>query len=568
MKAPTVRKFTDEFREAELAKGNRSLYYFAQAILGFDRLSALQAELCAFLQSPWRRAVIAVYRGGYKSTLTTQAYPLWRGLYIPDWSCKIIENSRENAMRNHVVPMIDLFISSPRADYLQWLYQHRIPNNFAGTNSDQIVFKKNNPLSMPTISYWGIDSRFEGYHGPCVILDDPEGADADKSDVPNEDSYRAYQRAIPLLEPPATGQILVVATSHGDNPLIWRLRERHQWESEKDNARSPVKFFWRAVIDSTGEPREPHRFPKALLNELALEPMYDQQYLLLKRRKTDIVFREDAIQAAAWEWVDVEQTVIKYPSFEYDMEELNETGWTKPTTVEVRVNVNQLRYFIHSDPTHKLDEQMKHKKKNRPSHNALVIVGVAPDGHAIVMGQWGESDDIADLTDEYIRLARLYNIYKGTFEATGAQIWFFSILKTKMQMMRQAQMVSMLRRDGVTKREDFHVDLLSKTVEANKTNETKEWLFRERLAPWINHGILHFNLMQNAPILDQVRNISDESKPIDFVDALSQGPEIWSAPIQGELAQARLSRRRMATQTLAEKRLNLQPSPYRGYGPN
>ncbi len=554
-----VKTFTEDFRTRELEKARQSLFYFATAVLGFDRLREPHHDLCAFLQRPWRRAVVAVYRGGFKSTLTTQSYPMWRALFIPDFSTKLIENSRENATRNHLIPLIDLFVSSPRAPYLQWLFRHRIPANFAGWNSDQLALIKENPLSMPTMSAWGIDSRFEGWHGPLVVLDDPEGADADKSDVPNEDSYRAYQRAIPLLEPPAHGQILVVATSHGDNPLIWRLRELNNWQGEDDNKKSPVKFFWRPLIKSTGEVWEPKRFPPGLVAELALEPMFDQQYKLLKRRKVDVVFNPEAIRDGSWTWVDPGK-VIAYKSFEFDIDELNKEGYAERKTVPARVNVDELRYFIHCDPTHRLDEQMR-SKKSRPSHNALVVTAVAPDGHAFVMGQWGQSDDLGDMTDEYIRLMRKHSAYKGTFESTGAQIWFLKFLQEKGRMFRQAQTIAYMKGDA--KKTDFMVDIYSRTVEANKTNETKEWIFRERLAPWINHQILHLNIVENSPIIDQLEEVSNEAKPIDFVDALSQGPEIWTVPVQDEFRQARTRLRREYTRTFAERRLNIPSSPYR-----
>lgn len=208
-------KFTEEFRQAELARGEQSLFYFERCILGFDRLNEWDFELCAALEGrppyePWLRFLLTKYRGGFKSTVATQGYPLWRGIYIPNFSTKLIEGSSENAKNNHHMPLVDLFVSSPRAEYLQWLFSHRIPDNFVGWNSERLTFVKTNPLASDTLSFWGINSKYEGWHGDLVVIDDAQGTEVEGSDIGVVDAWRAYDRATPLLTDQTTGQILVI----------------------------------------------------------------------------------------------------------------------------------------------------------------------------------------------------------------------------------------------------------------------------------------------------------------------------------------------------------------------
>ena len=560
-----VKNFTEDFRQQELRRGAASLFYFNKAILGFDRLTELQYDLCAFLEGrsphhPWNRGLVCVYRGGYKSTCTTQGYPLWRTLYIPDYSVKLIENSSDNVKRNHFVPMVDLFVSSRRADYLRWLFQHRIPEGFTGTNSEQIKWIQENPLAAPAISYWGIESKFEGWHGNLVILDDPEGADADISDVPNEASWRAYQRCIPLLEEPKQDQLLVVGTPHGDAPIVYRLRDR-EIEGELDNGRRSVKVFWRPVLDDQGEPWEPHRFPKRLIEELGREPMFDQQYMLKKRRQHDIIFSEKAILDGAFDYTDPTRQIISYRTFEFDIDKLTEDGYAIPEKKHVLVNVKDLRTYIHVDPTHRLDEQMRHKNKSRPSKGAIVVVGVAPDGHVFPLDHWSENADIGALAQEVIRLSRKWGVYKITFEAVGAQVWFTKFIENYERMARTQHMRAI--REGRSSRSDMRVSLNSKIEEANKTTQSKEWLFRERLAPYVNFEIIHFHAQLHHKLIHQLLNVNDETQEIDIIDALSQGPEIWEVPIQDRAApDEKIQLRKAYVETFAARRTGFI-SPYR-----
>lgn len=210
-----VLQYTDEARREIRKRGEESLFVFARDILGFDRLKKWDLELCNALEGrapyePWVRLLLSKYRGGFKSSVATQAYPLWRGLYIPNFSAKIIEGSANNAKRNHFQPLVDLFISSPRAEWLQWLYEDRIPAAFNGWNSETLSFVKTNPLASDTLSYWGVNSKFEGWHGDLVVIDDAQGTEVEGSDVGVSDAWRAYERAIPLLTDQASGQIIVV----------------------------------------------------------------------------------------------------------------------------------------------------------------------------------------------------------------------------------------------------------------------------------------------------------------------------------------------------------------------
>ena len=56
-------------------------------------------------------------------------------------------------------------------------------------------------------------------------------------------------------------------------------------------------------------------------------------------------------------------------------------------------------------------------KKQRPSEGAIVIVGMSPDRHAFVVDRWSGDCTIETFARQYLRLARKWNVHKGTFEA-------------------------------------------------------------------------------------------------------------------------------------------------------
>jgi len=542
--APQVITFTEEWRQGELERGRRSLFHFARAILGFDKLGELQLDLAHFLEGrqpygPWFVACVCMYRGGYKSTLTTQAYPLWRALYSKDFSCRIVENSSQNAKVNHFLPMVSLFTSSRQADYLQWLYQDRIPTGFEGWNSNQICFIQENPLKKPSITYQGKDSRSEGWHGDLVLLDDLDGADADKGTSGNELSYRAYQAAYPLLEEPSEGQICVVGTPHGSDPIVWTLRNK-ELEGSLDNSKRRIKVFWRPVLKPDGKPYEPHRFPQPLIEVLSREEMWAEQYMLEKRSGGQGIFNEERIIEAAPVYLDVARRIIRYRTSRFDPDKMDESGYVIPEEKQVVVRASELRTFMHVDPTHKLQSEMQKSslREQRTSYNAIVVAGVASDNHVFILDFYEADSTLDDLVNEMARLHRKWKCYKVTVESVGAQVWLKPYVKLKEQGDR-IQLANMQHIGLNVGRAMSDASLTSRIEPANKTTQSKEWLYREGLAPWVNQGMLHLHPQYHHTIVKQMTNLSDDKQPLDLLDCLSQGPDVWRPPVDGAFLRSR-----------------------------
>lgn len=536
-----IRRLTESFRQEELERGRKSLWYFAQSILGFgdlsDSWSELQYDLCCSLEGrrphpAWRRKVVSVYRDGFKSSITTEAYPWWRGLYIEDFSCKIIENSSDNAKINHFVPMVDLFQSSHRSEYLCWLFRHRIPEGFAGWNSQQVqLLKGRDPFAAPTITYWGLESKKEGWHGDLVILDDADGADADKNPERNQDAMAAYRAAIPLLKSPRHGQILVVGTPHGPNPLVYQLREREAGGS-LDNSRRKVTIFWRPLVRDDGICEEPKRFPPSLREELQMDPeTWNTQYLLKKPGETIQLFDMGRVEDAYYTFLDRERTVMRYRGYELTDEavEALREGDPLPELVEREntVAISECWPFLSVDPTHKHQEiQVARGKSTRPSKGAILATLVAPDGHVFVYRYWSKNEPVESLVQELFRLYRITGAKAISWETVGAQRWMKSMIQ---QMERSMPHLRLVECVGGPFRRGPLPPLSQRMVEFERGNESKAELYRSNLAAYVNSGLFHLH-PEHTELYEQLANALNELHEVDLVDCAAQGHEIWKAP--------------------------------------
>jgi hypothetical protein len=568
---------TEEYRQQELERGRRSFWYFLTAILGLTAddedgnptLCEYHRDLCNFLEGrpphfPYHRALVCCFRGGSKSVIV-RMYALWRCLYIVNFSVLILSNSAENAKKVHFLKILDLLTSSRRAEYIRWLYQHRFPPGLAGSNSEQLKLIQTDAMRDAAISYAGIESALEGKHPDLVIIDDPEGADAEKSAVANADAWAAYQRVIPLLRVPAQSQIIIVATPWGDKPIVWRLRDENNWTCDEDNATSPVKIFWRPLLDHAGRSRWPQRFPDWYIDQLRKDSIFETQYMLSRKAKEVILFDLPAIIKHAYEFLGTDKSLLSYPGFKFDPDKVGEDGFVRPEATVATVSVRKLRFYLHFDPLHKSAELRKSPARSqRPATAAIAAVGIAPDLHAFVMETWTGTDDIDSQVRELMRMYRLYAPFLVTYEAIGAQIWLRTYIET---LERQDPNWRRPKSAGLLCPPMYLPRLSLRLVEDTKTNESKEWTYREKLEPWLNHGTLHVNINQTV-LLRQLEHVLNEDEAVDLIDCLAQGPEVWKPPAGDVSARDFEARRKyvdtyVRPQSASMAKTGFSPPPWR-----
>jgi len=549
-----VPKFTEEYREELLELGRQRLYFFEKALLGFkDMNDSFHVDWCDNLQGigewgKWRRGVLTAFRGAFKSTIGTIGFPLWCGLYpeatgldVKDHSTRILAASYENGVRNFILPMQELFRRSRQADFLFWLFRHRIPEHFDGWTENAVRFVKFEPTSQDAITLKGMFAAQEGYHGNLILLDDPEGADAEGSLTPNADARRAVNLATPLLQRVKRDRILAVVTPHGDDPVLFRgLREDFSEEKpdrdkpiEWDNSKRVWKQIYLPVMDENGTPSWPELIDHEdikMIRATVDRRTWDQQFMLRESSAGGGPFDTHAIEESFYEWWSKDKKIIgvKYPIRVVDKDLWEkEHRWVE--TKEKRfAKFEEMRFTLHSDLIHREDTvSTKQSGGKRPSQAAFIICATTPDFHVFVLQAFTAKVSL----DEQVRLAfkfhREYGCHAATWDSVGAQVWFKKFIEDKE---RSNPVFRKLRSSGKYGESRLLPRLSTILVEDKRSVRMhKEDVIYERLGGWFSDGTLHLHPDQEE-LLRQIRTSIDSSELIDLLDALAQGPVVWKAP--------------------------------------
>lgn len=526
--APHIIKYTPELRRHYFEAGKEHLYTYCKGLLGFpDMTEQLHWELCEFLmEKTWLKALIAAFRGSLKSSIATVGFSTWLALYVVNHSTRLVEQKEESAKINHFRPIVETFRKSDRADFLYWLYgEHgseserdmmRIPDNFKGWTKTEINMIQTDPLRPPALTYCGIESAQEGYHGNLILMDDLEGADAEKSEVSSEDAYRFVTvTSPPLLRDLSVDRQLVVGTPHGENPVVWRIRD---FEDKMNKEGEHIwHIFWKEVLDSEGESRWPERFTPGVIAGLKINPrLWDTQYMLRRRVSGIGIFDMDAIKRAMY---TVEPgKMLRYIHREWDISDLDDFGYPRLKEEWRNVSMKSLRYYELCDPKHR--ERTSSPK--RASEAAIVVIGVAPDGHVFVISTWSDKVGLERYAEKVYLQYRKYRPLKVAFEAIGAQHWFWDYARL-LERGKYRSIMSLVQGDGKI----YPLPkLTSRLVEAErKTSLSKEEWIIGQLDSWFSFGVVHLHDSQEH-LLGQCSAFPDPVMPMDVLDALSQFPAI------------------------------------------
>lgn len=566
-----VPKYTEDKRKEFYELGQRSLFFFCKGILRMKDLSeGLHRDWCEKLDGRgdwgehWKRGVMAASRAFLKTSIGSIGFPLHRSIYTVNWACRIIGSSSDNVRINIFDPMLNLFGQGPDGEsehsrFLHWLYQERIPEDFAGWNTEQLSFIRTDPLAKPSITYKGLASDQEGWHGRCVIIDDPEGADADKVRSVNVDAKRVIANAVPLLDDPKLGQILVVNTSHGNAPVLYDILEDGRGQIEWDNSRRDWKQIFVPIVDAHGNPAWPERYPQDQIDfiKATTDPIvWERQFMLRKFVAGGSLFDKEAITKGFVQW-EIPGKVIKYPILGFEEDKWYKKGEFVPVETYGTVRVEHMRYYMHVDPKHREDTIQTGFVSGtaRPSRAAQVIVGITPDFHAIVMGLWSGDAGLEEQVRQMYRAYKDWAPFNVTFDPVGAQVWF----KNYAEMLERSDFrFRALESSGRYGPKRLLPALTGRLVEDKRsTREDKVDVIYNRLSPWINNRTLHFwGGARQEELLHQIFGFPDNTSYVDLVDALAQGPPVWKPPLQSE---------RVIELQKNAKRLTQVASKYTGY---
>ena len=285
----------------ELSK--RDLYVFAKGVLGFDWLVPhIHLPVCNQLQryKTLIRQGFILPRGWLKTTVCSEAYPLWRAIRDPNFRSLLVQNTFTNAVQKlgvikKIVEQNELF----RA-----LFPEILPNKTCTWKAEALCLNRPGTYDTSTFEAAGVWTQVTSRHYDLITEDDtvaPELDDLGESNLcpKKEDVDQAigwHRLVTPLLVSPGESQNIVVGTR-------WFEKDLLSWVKANE---PQFAFISRACLEnSNGEADEngkityKERFDKKVLEGLraSLGPyMFSCLYLNKPVRSTDMVFQPEWVQ--------------------------------------------------------------------------------------------------------------------------------------------------------------------------------------------------------------------------------------------------------------------------------
>ena len=305
-------KTLDDLRQ----KAKDSLYFFAKGVLGFDWLTPdIHRPMCEILENYEKnqRVKITLPRGWLKTTLCSQAYPMWRAIRDPNVRVLLVQNTFTNAV-GKLRTIKSLFET---CTILRALFPEVLPTKDCVWKGDSLCLNRNKSYNESTFEAAGTKTTTTSRHYDVIIEDDTVAPDLDdmtKTNViPSRDDIDQaigwHRLAPPLLTDHKTGQILVVGTRWYEEDLL-------SWIDENEGS---IYFSYsRAVRENeNGEPdvkgqiAYPGRFDAQVLDELeaSMGPyLYSCLYMNRPMQSKDMIFHASWISLYETE----PQTLITY----------------------------------------------------------------------------------------------------------------------------------------------------------------------------------------------------------------------------------------------------------------
>ena len=282
----------------------QSLYFFARGIMSFDFLEPhIHGPACKQLEDFEHNTMLGVCwpRGWLKTTVYSQAYPLWRGIKDPKVRCLLTQNTHTNAVsKNRVIKETVIGNALFRA-----LWPEILPTSSSTWKEESLCL--NRPETAQPESTWeaaGAGTQVTSRHYDVIIEDDTVAPDL--SDLKIEIAYptrEAINKAIgwhrlvpPLLIDPIRSQNLVVGTRWAEEDLIAWVQDNEpgfDWSVRacaEDPQGDPLDY------KNGGQITYPERFNEEVLERLRVTMgpyLFACLYLNTPTRSEDMVFKLD-----------------------------------------------------------------------------------------------------------------------------------------------------------------------------------------------------------------------------------------------------------------------------------
>ena len=493
-----------------------SLQWFAASVLGYGELIPIRDGphklLCKFVERKtgvpaidecWFRKIEMPRETG-KTTLITQAYPIWRLCHDPECSIMLV-NEKAN--------VAETFLSSIQKEFennemLRSLFPEIIPPDFQKAkwnSSDMIVPRKTNRKES-SIFATGVGATVTGLHPDEILVDDMISKDAMENarrgawQIMHE-TNRWINQLRPLVNKGAKPfpMITFIGTRwwHGDSyehvetafgynekPVTYMLRttlENGEVQSLPVMVMGDLALFRRSAIED-GRSIFPEKWD---LEELAKIRVTDSA-LFACNYMNNPSNEATATLKPAWlkyfTWIDAEK----------QLEYVDGTGARKQELVSAM------------DVVALVDPGGFSSRSNEDRARAAIIIDGAKDGKHFALKMYSERDSYQVAANQLVSFIGRFNVRKVRVETGAQQVAFIDLCK---KLVRDAGYV---------------VSWDTPTT----GNKDKDGRILE-LEPWFESGLVY--LPSGAESTEYVAQYTafPRSKRKDLLDAHSNGVPLW-----------------------------------------
>lgn len=473
-------------------EARRSLYFFAKAILGYKDLTPrTHREFCDWMQGlvdsqgrsvalleselAGKRKLGMMPRGHFKTTIN-MADAIHKYLADPEIRLLMVNESAVNA--EYMLREIKGHFENN--EVFQAVFPEAIPPDFNKANwtTTSVTLPRKGVYREPTFDTAGTTSKIVSRHYTHIKGDDLVSNEAMDSPAVMEKAKKFVNRLVSLLVNPRENWIEIIGTRWAYDDVYGHIiTEFPEFDV----------FIRKAIIQGPDGPMPffPERYSMEIFQGI-IERDPDQwatQYANDPSDSTVQDFKKDWLQ-----WCDVGvDKAIRY----------------RKGGVLYRYGLHDLRYYIHVDPS--LGE--------KPSHDyaGIIVPGLAPTGDVFLIDAVAQRLNPLDLVDKIIELSHVYMPKIVTVESNAYQ----------------KAIVYYLEKEA--KKAGVYLNIVPVNSPAGLKKEAR---IRAALQPFFSSMRVYIRRGLQAFFDEYVK--FGKTNDDHLMDALAQGPEVWTFPVSRE----------------------------------
>lgn len=497
------------------------LWAFAVVICGLTKLTHhLHYDMCKFLsrwgEPDWKRLMLMVPRGSFKTSIGSKALPLWIATKDPTATIGMF-NAAHDQSKSWVGAIRSILESS---HLYHRLWPERLPRGISLRDRDRgltlpkswhwgdsgvRLVRESAAVSEDTFEPYGIGGASTGRHYSHRVMDDLIGEVAATSPLLIEDAIHFVDHARALEQPPNGGCELVSCTP-------WAYRDCYSHLLQKWG---PEYWLYRRPLlenPRTGEPdiyEGESIFPEAITTEQARE-MYERdpfvfmsQYQCIPRSGRDTAFSREWLRSVQVVEVSDGEYELRIPAEHYQPEAVTSAVSDQRAPDAVLYSWCDRALLIDPAPT------KKGEKTNEPrARTALVVVALDPWGRFHTLQSVALREDPVTILESVVSLFHVWHFSKVgveevNFSSVYAPLW---------------QQILHFKHPGV---EFQWVPLLTK-------GEDKDTRIRALMGPH-REGLWYYSLPDTRPVVQELLEYPN-AETRDCLDAQAYFRQILVRP--------------------------------------